>query len=289
MTEDDKANNVADIDVEDGKELDYLRSQDNEKTPEEKEEVTSDNNNDESKVEDQREEKKDDHVPYAKFHEERMRRKELKERLDKQEQRFQELMQKLAPQEEQKSKPPVFENDVEALKYQQEQISRTVEEQRRFVEEQRRAQEQASQVQALVRAYSSKASEYEKSQADFRDAYGYFIENRRNEYLAAGYSAEQAEQFVQNDELAIVAKAFQDEVNPAERIYKVAQTRGYQPKKKEPDKLETIEKGLKQGKTLSGVPGSSPKGLTLEAIAEMDDDEFSKLDYEEIRRLAGQK
>lgn len=274
---DEKTEGVTEIDadVPDDQALDVLRKETPEPTPEPKEEIKE-----EIKVE-VKEEKK--YVPYDALHEERMKRKELKAQLDKQEQRFQELVQKITPKEA----PPEFANDTERLAYQQQQLEKKLEAQDRFVGEQKKAQEQYQQTQSLVNMYAAKAEEYSKTQPDFNDAYKFLLEGRKNEYLAVGYTPEQVLQFIQADELAIVQKAFQDEADPAERIYKIAKARGYVPKKPEA-KLESIEKGMKQSKTLSGVPGSSPKGLTLEAIADMSDEEFSKLDYNEIKRIASQ-
>ena len=265
--------------IEEGKELEYLRSQETEKEPP-KEVPVKEEVKEEVKLE-VKEEKR--YVPYDALHEERMKRKELKERLDKQEQRFQDFIQRIP-----KDEPPQFENDTQRLAYDQQQLAKSVEEQKRFQDDQKKAQDQYRQTQNLVAAYAAKADEYSKAQPDFNEAYKFLLESRKNEYLAVGYSHEQVSEFLQADELAIVQKAFQDEANPAERIYKIAQTRGYTKKAEAKPNLENLEKGIKQNKTLASVSGASSKGLTLEAIADMSDEEFAKLDYAEIRRIAGQ-
>lgn len=282
----DKADNVTDIDVTDEQADKYIESRgelDLEAKPEEKTEEAPELK-EEPKPETKAEEKQTKFVPLEALHEERMRRKELKERLDKQEQRFQELLQKMAPKEEEK--PPVFENEVDELKYHQQQIHRSVEEQNRFIQQQRQAAEQQARIHSVVEVYKTKATEYAKSNPAFNDAYKFLLESRKNEYEAAGYSPQQVAQFLQEDELGIVNKALQDEADPADRVYKIAVARGFQPAKKPPEKtLENIDKGLKASKSLSNVSGTSPKGLTLEALAEMSEEEFEKIDYQEIRRL----
>jgi hypothetical protein len=65
----------------------------------------------------------------------------------------------------------------------------------------------------------------------------------------------------------------QDRVNPAQMIYELSKHRGYKPASSEEDKLDTIERGQKQ-KAL-GSNGAAPKKLTLEALAQMSDEDFA--------------
>ena len=112
---------------------------------------------------------------------------------------------------------------------------------------------------------------------------------------------------VQQYEIAIVSKAFQDGVNPAERLYAFAETRGY--KKADPTpvvdpavaaqekaaaamgeaakKLGTIARGQAAGKSLSGAGGASVDTMTIESLLAMDDEEFGKLSPKAFRRIAG--
>jgi hypothetical protein len=96
-------------------------------------------------------------------------------------------------------------------------------------------------------------------------------------------------QLMLQDETAIVARAFQDGVNPAERIYAIAKSRGYKAAEEESplasnenkqimDKLDQLDKGIKNSRSLGNISGSAPtsQSLTLEKLAMMDDDDFDR-------------
>lgn len=86
------------------------------------------------------------------------------------------------------------------------------------------------------------------------------------------------------DERSIVAKAMQDERNPAEVIYRFAKLRGYNGSRKEasPDaskKIETIEKGAKIGRGISNASANPTESYRLEDIGDMSDDDFANIDW----------
>ena len=277
--------------IADDKALDYLRSQEAEVKEETKEEAKT-----EEKVEAEEEVKEEvkkekKFVPLEALHEEREKRKELKERLDRQEQRFQELVEKFKPKED----APVFDSEEDKLRYEQKVLSEQVQEHRKFIEQQNRFSQQQQQEQVIIQTYAQKAKEFAKETPDFSEAYNFLYQSRQAELTAAGYPLAgdtrrgllPLEEYLKREELSLANAALQDEVNPAERVYNIAKARGYVKKSEvKTDKLENIEKGIKDNKTLSGATGSSPKGLTLEALADMDDEDFSKLSYEEIQKIA---
>ncbi len=100
------------------------------------------------------------------------------------------------------------------------------------------------------------------------------------------------------EEAQIVARAFQDGVNPAERIFALARRMGYaapaadaaEPSKGEaaatPNpaeaKLEAIAKGQRATPAMGGG-GAKPK-MTLASIAGMSDEEFDALDWDRTMR-----
>src|SRR3990167_3864560 len=273
--------------IADDKALDYLRSQETEVKEETKEEVKT-----EEKAETKEEVKEEKKfVPLEALHEERMKRKELKERLDKQEQRFQELVEKFKPKEE----ALVFDSEEDRLRYEQKALSEEVQEHRKFIEQQSRLSQQQQYEQTVIHTYAEKAKEFAKETPDFSEAYNFFHQSRRAELAAGGYPLAgdskrgivPIDEYLRREELGLAQGSLQDEVNPAERIYNIAKARGYVKKSEvKADKLENIEKGIKANKTLSGATGSSSKGLTLEALADMDDEDFAKLSYEEIQKIA---
>lgn len=207
-------------------------------------------------------------VNYGALHEERMKRKELQEKVVKMESRFEQLVQLLQPKQE-KQVPTVDEDPVanfDARLQQQEQL------QSQIIQ-----QQQAEQVQRqVVTAYQAQAAEYASKQPDFTDAYQHLVKGRIKELEVLGYDTQTAAQVAQQEEFNIAYKSLQDGVNPAERLYQIALQRGYSKKEQSPQApakdLKVIEKGQQKSKPASG---GAPSGeLSLEALAEMDDAEF---------------
>lgn len=145
---------------------------------------------------------------------------------------------------------------------------------------QRHNQEQAIQGQTqFVNSYRSAAQEFSKTNPDFKDAYNHLIQSRTEEHLAAGYTKQEADQIIVEEEMAIASRAMQNGVNPAERIYNLAKVRGYNNKiKTEKKDFSNIEKGIKNSKSLKsggGLPDEKQAGIN--DIDEMTDSEFDKL------------
>lgn len=216
------------------------------------------------------EEKKPDdrHVPLAALHEERLKRKDLQSKVERMEQTFQQLVQSV----QQPSAPaPTFDDDpIQNLKNENDAIKQHLQQQ---IEQNNVAQNR----QNLVNTYRSHAAEFTKTTPDFNDAYSFISQQRQAEYEAAGYSPQDAASMLIQDEMAIVYKALQDEVNPAERVYNLAKVRGYKGKSVvETTKMEIAEKGIKAGKSLSSASGVADGEVTLESLAELPTDEFNK-------------
>lgn len=226
----------------------------------------------------------------AAMHEERERRKELqrellenKQRLEKVEETFQRLVEQ-AKQAQMPKEPSFDEDPLEALRIKQERLEQFQREQQ--VAEQQRAQyEQMSQKQQqFLNQYQRDSIAFASKASDFKDAYQYLIDSKVEEFKSAGYSDDEAGRLLYEDEFAIAAKAYNDGVNPAERIYNLAKVRGYQAKSATTNnvndeglrKFQDLERGIKASNSLgSGSGGRIDKGLTLEALAEMDDAEFA--------------
>jgi hypothetical protein len=235
----------------------------------------------------------------AAMHEERERRKELQKRIDEinqrnatLEQNFQRVMEKIYQQQQPQVKEPTFEEDpINALNYEQQRIKEFLRRQYQEEERQRQLIQYQSQQQALVNRYHNDAYSFmAKDAPDFKEAYQYLVQNRLQEYKEAGYTDAQAQQLLVDDEFAITVKAYEDGANPAERMYKLAKLRGYKAtpanvtqEQKAPEiknleqKLDQLEKGVNASKSLSNVGGKSEKGLSLEEISHMSDDELDEL------------
>ena len=228
-----------------------------------------------------------------------MKRQELarkvadsEQKTQRMEQRFQQLVESFQnPQ----PKPPSFEDDpLEALRYETQQLKQYAI-QHQQTEQQKYQQQQYQQFeQDFQRRYEKSAHEYVKQQPDFPKAYQFYNKDFYETLLEAGYESDQAKELMRQDEMAIAAKAFQDGVNPADRIYKLAHRRGYKvaqaqaPKAEAKQSIEQLEKGLQASKTLSNMGGKTESELTLEWIANMDDDEFAKFDWNKFVKKSKQ-
>jgi hypothetical protein len=238
---------------------------------------------------------KEKYVPYDALHEERMKRKELAEqvkqandRAARLEQTFQKLVQNAQQVSANEPKPPSFDEDpIEALRFSQQKLERDNQERDRYLAQQAEQAEQNRRMQEFIGRYHDSAREYSRQQQDFNEAYSFLEKSRMDEYKYAGYSDKEARALLQEDEAVIVAKAFQEGVNPAERIYKLAQHRGYAKAANEvkqvpsltkaEEKIAQMEKGMQESKSLSQISGKSPASdFSLEALSHMSEDELAE-------------
>jgi hypothetical protein len=231
---------------------------------------------------------KEKFVPYGALHEEREKRKELQrsqqesqERIRQMEARFQQVVERIS--QPQVAEPTFDEDPLTALRNENEKIKRHLYQQSQSEQQRYAMEEQQRRFVTFQSQYENSAREYIKEQPDFMDAYHQLAKGRLDEFQAAGYTKDQANQLLIEDEAAIVARAYQDGVNPAERMYALARARGYSPKaaqlvsQQANQRLEEVERGLEASKSVSQAGGGrADKGLTLEALVEMDDEEFDK-------------
>lgn len=230
--------------------------------------------------------KPDRHVPLAALLEER---RAAQERERKMEERFQLLVQKLAPKQEEPKQPTIEEAPVERL--------RQLDEQFRSLQQQTIQQQQEAN---LVNWYRVNANQFAEKQSDFHEAYTFWQQSIAGELAdAMGYADPVAiEQQVQQFEKNIAVKAAQDGVNPGERIYKAAQRRGYKlaAPKEDPkpngatvdQQLETTRRGAAAARTLGTAGGAGNEGaLSLRALADMPMDEFLEVSEKAFRRANG--
>lgn len=229
------------------------------------------------------EEQKDEKVvPYGALHEERQLRKEaraeaneLREKMARMEEKFSTFQEVLKPKEPEVS----FEDDpAEYLRKEAERTNQTLEQLQRQQQEAVQRQQAAAQNQQFISRYQTTAQQYAEANPDFHDAYNHLVEGRVKEHmLAGGMERNEAIQLAQREEQAIVARAFEQGENPAEKLVELAQLRGWtkQAQSAKVDKVAQVEKGQKAAKTIS--KGGQPEGkLTLEALADMEGDEFDK-------------
>jgi len=243
-------------------------------------------------------------VPLKALHEEREARRALADELKQQGERYaklegrlQELGQRFgqAPpqqQDQQQQRPPSVEEDpVGAIK----RVDDTV----RLLAEQQQAQQQERE---FVTAYGNAARQFSANQTDFGNAYQHLMAARDGELQAIGFAdPAQRAAIIANEERSIAIRAFREGVNPAERIYALAKARGYAPPAAEAaatpspapaaaggavntsersasEKVAQTQRAQEAARSLSGGGSASSGGLTLDALAEMSEEEFAKVD-----------
>jgi hypothetical protein len=251
-------------------------------------------------------------VPHAALHKERERRKSVeaeyltvREKMARAEERLavlnEVLQQPQAPQLGQQQpgqveEIPDPEKDIFAYVKYQAKLIEDLKAAQNQVQERTQQQEGLAQLQ---KAYVQDAQTFAKDKPDFKDAYSHLANSRARELMALGYNEQQIRSQLTQEETHIVAQAFQQRRSPAAVLYEQALARGYTPKQaaaaaqaiNPAQKLETVARGQATQKSLSGAGGSSGEGLTVEALANMSEEEFAavsaKLGKSKLRALMG--
>lgn len=230
------------------------------------------------------------YVAHGAFHEERQRRKALQQQVESMEKRWTDLVSKM--QEKQQTPPPDPAQDFPGhVQHHFNQFTQKTAELEKKVQGFEQQTTQQQQEQQFLNAYSQAAAEFTSRQPDFNLAYNHWLKSRMEELTDAGYSQEQALHIRGAEERGLVAKAFEDGVNPSERLYAVAKRRGYTNASASPapetkldpvEKLKQIEAGQRATPAMGGS-GMKPK-MTLQAVAAMSDEEFAAMDWERTMR-----
>lgn len=234
---------------------------------------------------------KDGKIEYGALHEERKRRQALQKEVEDTKAdraKAQEVLKLLEQYSPNKNVPPEFDKDpVAAMKYELDQI--------KSMNQKRNEWEQNMQHEhRFVSAYKKSTDAFTKDAPDYRTAYNHLMQTRYDELQALGFDDAGAKKVIIDEEKWIVGKAYQDGVNPAQRIYNLALKRGYTKgaakaaadaveDKDNPanqailDKLNNIEKGQKRNANLPNGSKSGKENLTVEELAGMDPDTLNHL------------
>jgi hypothetical protein len=249
-------------------------------------------------------------VPHQALHKERERRKSTeaelntyRERMARAEERLAVLNEVLtqpaqanAAQASQPEEEPDPSKDIFAAFEYERQKRRELEARIAERDQQSQSERQLSQLQ---NAYAQDAQRFMAEKPDFKEAYSYIANSRARELSALGYSQDQIRQQLTHEETNIVAQAFQQRRSPSAVLYEQAIARGYTPKQAQAiavqsnaaQKLETIAKAQTTQKSLSGAGGTAGEGLTLEALANMSEEEFAataaKIGKSKLKALMG--
>lgn len=273
-----------------------VESTSSETTENESQEVQNESSTEDAAVEtkapEQKQEKQEKTVPLAALHQARSEIKEMREKYAKMEQVFQRFAQ-MQEQAEQPKLPSLEENPVAYFEARNQQLEQTIhqlkETQQQF--EARQAQEaQEAQFRYAVQAVEA---EFAKTNPDYPDATHYLRSEIYQDALNRGATPQEAEASLLQQMRVMIVNAAQVGINPAQMVYHMAQARGFKTKQVEApkqeqqspsEKIASINKGQAAAKSLSSTGGKGKAELTLEAMAEMDDDELAK-HWGQIKKL----
>jgi len=234
-------------------------------------------------------------VPLAVMLEERRARQaaqqelnEYREKHGKLEGRLEEIAKKIAPQE------PSFDDDpAAALRHGQEQLAQQTAQHAEQIGEYSKQAEAQQAWHQFQTAVAADEQAFKQGNVHYDAAADFLRETRRGEYRALGVEDPRAiEQAVQNDAVSIAQGAMRQGKSVAQAVYDLAAARGFKPPQANgadtaADKLAQVEKGQAASKSLSQAGGNTEIQLSLEAIANMSDEEFSKIPDSEWRKIMG--
>lgn len=263
-------------------------------------------------------------VPHAALHKERTRRKEVeaenlsfREKLARVEERlsiFNELIGKgdlptAAPAAKPEAKsvfdeePIDPEEDVFGALKQQQRINAEL---RRQMSEGAKAREQQEAVSTVKTAYQQDATAFMAKTPDFKDAYGHLISTLHRELELMGVSDEaERNRAIAEQERELVSRALAQKKSPSELIYSIAKTRGFSsapsaaidkqsqpaPKATADARIENVRRGQGSVISLAKAGGASGEGLTVEALASMNEADFAamtkSLSKSQLRAIMG--
>lgn len=233
------------------------------------------------KEEQQPEPVKEGKVDYGALKEERTKRQALEKQLQdeavlraRMEERWRILQEANRPQQQQ-SAPPEPDTDIFGAVKHDRQVIQSVTNKLSQWENQQRQQAQMAQLNNWAAA-QEKA--FKQDKPDYDGALEYLRQSRLEEMKDAGLDGQQAVAALQMEELQLIVQSARQQKNPAELAYSIAKRRGFQAPKPQEDlskKLDVIEAGQQQSKSLSGVGGKAGGGEpSLADIAKMSDDDF---------------
>ena len=222
--------------------------------------------------------KQDDRqVPLKALQAERAKTDELKQRLDQITTYLQAQQQQTQQPEAQEEIPNPDEDPIAAVQY-------LMKENQRLAEQQQQAQQQQQQQAYLAdvqQKYATAAQQYAAEKPDFQEAYSHLLNSRAQELRLGGVPEERINAQIQQEEYGFAIEAMRNNVNPAERIYQMAQVRGYQPKAqaapapaRQPD--PNLEAAKKAAATNTNRSKPAARALTLDEIAELNGAAFDK-------------
>lgn len=243
------------------------------------------------------------HVPLGALQEERARRQEYQQELERErqraaqmEQRFQQMVERMqaaqqppAPREE---PIPAFDEDPAAhVAGLQRRYEAELAELRTFKEQQVQVSTLQQQQYQLMRAVQQAETDFTSTAPDYNAASEHYVQNKLAEYRSYGLDDGAARHQLAQDMQRIAVTAFQQGRNPAEFIYNAAKAWGYsgapQQQKQAPAAPQAVSRAPNGQYTrqqppasLATMPGSAAPAdegtMTLDKIASLSDAEFDR-------------
>ena len=232
-------------------------------------------------------------VPLAALHEERTARQKLQRELAEDRRQHQEQMARINQRLEQMMTPQkqLPDREQQPVEYLDHRINELTNAQRQILEQNQQREQATARERAIEQVKNhviGTAQEFAKQSPDLPDAVAHLNAMRTRELVALGNDPAQAATLAARELDEAAMQWAINGRNPAETAYEFAKARGYTPKAVQTpaDKIAAQQKGTAAAKSL-GSGGAVTGKLTAEALANMSDEDFSKLSESDWRRAMG--
>lgn len=221
-------------------------------------------------------------VPLAALHQARQENKEMRARVERMEQTFAELQRRA----QQQAQPEVPDKDVDPVGYflhENEQLRQRLDQVAQSQTQWEQQQQREAQNQQFFNNVRNIEQQFQAATPDYEQASKYLRDAVYQDFINRGADQNEAQHAMTNQMITMVSQAMQMGVNPAMLGYQMAQARGWKspqaaapviPAQTNTEKISQINKGQAAAKSLSATGGKAKAELTLESLAEMDDDDF---------------
>ena len=223
-------------------------------------------------------------VSLAALHEERSRRKEMSARMEKMEERYNHMVERLLPQEPEPQGPQVPDFDEDPAQNLKMRVEMAEAQNKQFQQaqlQQQQAQQPGFQTQQWVSSFQETERAFNESNPDYYDAAQWLRDSRAAEYKSLGYNDAQIQEFLVGEALQLGQQIEGQGGNPAEAFYNLAKARGFTPgsqdRQASTGKVDLSQVAAGQNANRGqGSAGANPRPITLADLAEMSDDDFDK-------------
>ncbi len=217
-------------------------------------------------------------VPVAALQAERQKRQQVEQEAQQLRAQIEAFQRAAAPPKPAEPAAPSFEEDpVGALAYQNQALSRQLEEVTTWRQQQEQTAQQQQIVQSLVQQTAQSAREFRAQQPDYDQAFQFLTQQRDKQLAALIPDPAQREQAMFMEALQLSVQALQSGVSPAQRYYEIAQQWGYAPTAAPPASqvqdeppespaVKAIRKGMRQQSSVSSGGSTPPGELTAEQL-----------------------